>query len=290
MTLLWGKDSLGFLQNPVQYVGIEQEIPGEGIFSGERVKHAAGIRDSRAPPVHLDELVAKEDVAASDGLDPGVSLESLRWSCTAMDELQAPSHSFILCEFRVLEGSNALTGESEWILVGDGGDGGDASDPLAESSYLDMLNDRARNRAFSSAIAKVGRHGHVLDIGAGTGLLSLMAWRAMEEQCQVTACESFLPMYKLARKVCRDNGTMGAIKLLHMGSDEIKVGVDISSKADALVCEILDSELLGEGIIPSLRNAHEHLLRPNAATVPYRATVYAQSRATFSGDCTTFKG
>ncbi|EFJ10211.1 hypothetical protein SELMODRAFT_427398 [Selaginella moellendorffii] len=171
---------------------------------------------------------------------------------------------------------NALTGESEWILVGDGGDGGDASDPLAESSYLDMLNDRARNRAFSSAIAKLGRHGHVLDIGAGTGLLSLMAWRAMEEQCQVTACESFLPMYKLARKVCRDNGTMGAIKLLHMGSDEIKVGVDISSKADALVCEILDSELLGEGIIPSLRHAHEHLLRPNAATVPYRATVYAQ--------------
>ncbi|XP_024521901.1 protein arginine N-methyltransferase 1.6 isoform X1 [Selaginella moellendorffii] len=170
---------------------------------------------------------------------------------------------------------NALTGESEWILVSDGDDG-DASDALAESLYLDMLNDRARNTAFSSAIAKLGRHGHVLDIGAGSGLLSMMAWRAMEKQCQVTACESFLPMYKLARKVCRDNGTMGAIKLLHMRSDEIKVGVDISSRADALVCEILDSELLGEGIIPSLRHAHKHLLQPNAATVPYRATVYAQ--------------
>jgi len=42
------------------------------------------------------------------------------------------------------------------------------------------------------------------------------------------------------------------------------------------VSEILDSELLGEGLIPTLQNAHDNLLVENPRTVPYRATIYGQ--------------
>lgn len=42
------------------------------------------------------------------------------------------------------------------------------------------------------------------------------------------------------------------------------------------VSEILDSELLGEGLIPTLQHAHEKLLVENPLTVPYRATTYGQ--------------
>lgn len=42
------------------------------------------------------------------------------------------------------------------------------------------------------------------------------------------------------------------------------------------VSEILDSELLGEGLIPTLQHAHDMLLVENAQTVPYRATTYGQ--------------
>lgn len=42
------------------------------------------------------------------------------------------------------------------------------------------------------------------------------------------------------------------------------------------VSEILDSELLGEGLIPTLQHAHDMLLVENAKTVPYRATTYGQ--------------
>ena len=42
------------------------------------------------------------------------------------------------------------------------------------------------------------------------------------------------------------------------------------------VSEILDSELLGEGLIPTLQQAHDMLLVKNPKTVPYRATTYAQ--------------
>lgn len=42
------------------------------------------------------------------------------------------------------------------------------------------------------------------------------------------------------------------------------------------VSEILDSELLGEGLIPTLQHAHDKLLVKNPQTVPYRATTYGQ--------------
>ncbi|XP_021747007.1 protein arginine N-methyltransferase 7-like isoform X2 [Chenopodium quinoa] len=42
------------------------------------------------------------------------------------------------------------------------------------------------------------------------------------------------------------------------------------------VSEILDSELLGEGLIPTLQNAHDELLVENPDTVPYRAVTYGQ--------------
>lgn len=79
---------------------------------------------------------------------------------------------------------------------------------------------------------------------AGTGLLSMMAARAMGSSdsmtCRgnegmVTACESYLPMVKLMRKVARLNGMERKIKVINKRSDELKVGVDISSRADILV-------------------------------------------------------
>ncbi|XP_015896609.3 protein arginine N-methyltransferase 1.6 isoform X1 [Ziziphus jujuba] len=185
-----------------------------------------------------------------------------------------------------------LTGNSEWVIIEeDEDDGGEifknAQQPiLATTSYLDMLNDSRRNRAYREAIDKaITKPCHVLDIGAGTGLLSMMAARAMaigdsttcrNSQGMVTACESYLPMVKLMKKVLRLNGLERNIRVINKRSAELKVGVDITSRADVLVSEILDSELLGEGLIPTLQHAHDMLLVENPITVPYRATTYGQ--------------
>ncbi|RID79113.1 hypothetical protein BRARA_A01881 [Brassica rapa] len=176
-----------------------------------------------------------------------------------------------------------LTGTSEWIIIDENDEAGapvtSTDGLLATTSYLDMLNDTRRNRAYRLAIEKtITEPCHVLDIGAGTGLLSMMAARAMggkEESC-VTACESYLPMVKLMRKVMHKNGMTKNINLINKRSDELEVGSDIASRADVLVSEILDSELLGEGLIPSLQHAHDMLLVDNPKTVPYRATTYCQ--------------
>ncbi|XP_018460056.1 protein arginine N-methyltransferase 1.6-like [Raphanus sativus] len=176
-----------------------------------------------------------------------------------------------------------LTGTSEWIVIDENDQAGapvtSTDGLLATTSYLDMLNDTRRNRAYRLAIEKtITEPCHVLDIGAGTGLLSMMAARAMgdkEESC-VTACESYLPMVKLMRKVLHKNGMTKNVNLINKRSDELKVGSDIASRADVLVSEILDSELLGEGLIPSLQHAHDMLLVDNPKSVPYRATTYCQ--------------
>ncbi|PKA60675.1 Protein arginine N-methyltransferase 7 [Apostasia shenzhenica] len=182
---------------------------------------------------------------------------------------------------------NPLSGESEWIVIDEEGD--EESDAaavprflLASTSYLDMLNDSRRNHAFRLAIEKIVTGPcHVLDIGAGTGLLSMMAARAMMKSRaggdgSISACESYLPMVKLMRRVLRANGMEGMVKLFHKRSDELQVGVDLNAPADVLVSEILDSELLGEGLIPTLQHAHDMLLIDKPKTVPYRATTYGQ--------------
>lgn len=51
----------------------------------------------------------------------------------------------------------------------------------------------------------------------------------------ITACESYLPMVKLMKKVIRLNKMEGNIKIINKRSDELKVGVDIPSRADVLV-------------------------------------------------------
>ncbi|OVA13414.1 Protein arginine N-methyltransferase [Macleaya cordata] len=60
-----------------------------------------------------------------------------------------------------------LTGNSEWVVVEE--DDKTENSPevlLSSTSYLDMLNDSPRNRAFRAAIEKtVTKPCHVLDIG-----------------------------------------------------------------------------------------------------------------------------
>lgn len=55
----------------------------------------------------------------------------------------------------------------------------------------------------------------------------------------VTACESYLPMVKLMRKVLHLNGMGKHVNVINKRSDELKVGVDIASRADVLVSLII---------------------------------------------------
>ncbi|XP_071705417.1 protein arginine N-methyltransferase 7 [Rutidosis leptorrhynchoides] len=206
--------------------------------------------------------------------------------------MSSSSNNGVMFQLKV----DPLTGNSEWLVIQEDEDEQEQTEinhplqqqqqpMLATTGYLDMLNDAARNKSYRNAIhstlSKLQLHSpHVLDIGSGTGLLSMMAAQALDSssssKAMVTACESYLPMVKLMKKVLRANNMDSKIRVLYSRSDELQVGVDIASRANVLVSEILDSELLSEGLIPTLRHAHDNLLVDNYQTVPYRATTYGQ--------------
>ena len=125
---------------------------------------------------------------------------------------------------------------------------------------------------------------HVLDIGTGTGLLSMMA--AVEGVDSITACEEFLPMAACAEKVTirilylkltldldkviKQNGFEGKIKLVRKRSTELQVGpgLDMERRANILVTEVFDTELIGEGAIGTYNHAAANLLTEDRIVVP----------------------
>jgi protein arginine N-methyltransferase 7 len=186
--------------------------------------------------------------------------------------------------------TNIVTGNNEWIFVDD--DNFDYQQELARSAFADMLHDHERNVQYEKAIiktiqtlAKSMKKIHVLDIGTGTGLLSMMAARALDgtlnSSCslRITACEVFQPMAKIAKKCIEQNGFSDRIRVLDKRSTELDLETDLQGdRINIIVAEIFDTELIGEGALRTFSEACQHLTidTNNLRIIPARATIYIQ--------------
>ncbi len=142
------------------------------------------------------------------------------------------------------------------------------------SWHFNMLADTSRNEAYNDAISAAVKPGQtVLDIGTGSGLLSLMAARAGAKE--VTAVEMEKDIAKVARLVIADNKYDDRITVHEKRSTALVVGNEMKERADMVVSEILDAGLLGEAVIPSLRHAWSNLLKKDAICIPKAADVKA---------------
>lgn len=115
---------------------------------------------------------------------------------------------------------------------------------------------------------------NVLDIGTGTGLLSMMAVYCGADT--VTACEAFKPMVTVAKKCIESNGMKDRIKIVEKRSTELVVGVDMAERANVLVTEVFDTELIGEGAISTFTHALDNLLVKDCYVIPDNAVMYIQ--------------
>ncbi|XP_038055688.1 protein arginine N-methyltransferase 9-like isoform X2 [Patiria miniata] len=153
--------------------------------------------------------------------------------------------------------------------------------------HFPMLNDKKRNVGYQTAIAKAVTQGHdrVLDIGSGTGLLSVFAVNAGAKS--VFACEESQDMVRLSHDVLAANQMQDRVQLLHKLSTDMKVPEDIPNRVTLVVTEIFDAGLFGEGAVSTLQHAWKHLLLPPKASdsqpagsygrvIPAGATVFAQ--------------
>ncbi|XP_013393172.1 protein arginine N-methyltransferase 9 isoform X1 [Lingula anatina] len=149
---------------------------------------------------------------------------------------------------------------------------------LVERWHFRMLNDTLRNQSFKSAIETAVKQGYtsVLDIGTGTGLLSMFAAKAGAQE--VYSCEMSKTMYELAGDVLVANQMKDKVHLIHAKSTDITVPDDIPKRVPLIVTETVDAGLLGEGMLSTLDHAWEHLLlsdKTQARVIPSGATVVA---------------
>eukprot|EP00984_Skeletonema_dohrnii_P003920 scaffold1349_cov74-Skeletonema_dohrnii-CCMP3373.AAC.3 len=129
----------------------------------------------------------------------------------------------------------------------------------------------------------------ILDIGSGSGLLAMMGARytldAIQEKdddgtstkhvkdVRVTSVEMASAMARLARMTIKANDLDSNIKVVENHSMDENFSLD--QKADMCTSELLESGLLGEGVIPSIRDAWSRHLKDDAVVIPRRARVIA---------------
>ncbi len=149
----------------------------------------------------------------------------------------------------------------------------DAYASMIPAWHFPMLGDRARNDAYQRAIEKaVEGDSIVLDIGTGSGLLSMMAARAGAKH--VIACEMVKPLAEVAERIVASNGYADRITVVAKQSTQLEVGRELPAPASLLISEILDYRLIGEGVLPTLRHANANLVAPDAKVIPAAATVW----------------
>lgn len=131
-----------------------------------------------------------------------------------------------------------------------------------------LIADRARNDAFHKALAQVIVRGKsvVADVGAGTGLLGLMA-------AKLGAREVFL--YEAAEVAAVAGAVLKANRaknchVIPCHSTEF----DDPPKADVIVSETLGNYALEEDIVETLNDARQRFLKPGGVIVPARITQF----------------
>lgn len=136
------------------------------------------------------------------------------------------------------------------------------------SGQESMLSDGIRCRAFQKAIKSAVTPGcTVLDIGAGTGILSMFAVQA--GAAKVYAVEQ-TAIAKVTELIVEENEMSDQIEV--MQSDVTTV--DLPEKVDVIVSEWLGSYAVDENILPVVIDARDRFLKPGGKMIPESVTVW----------------
>ncbi len=131
-----------------------------------------------------------------------------------------------------------------------------------------MIRDRVRTDAFRRAINSVVRPGDtVLDVGAGSGILSMFAARA--GAARVYAVER-TPIAALAEQLAAANDVADTVTVIHGDVADI----DLPEPVDVIVSEWLGGFGIDEGMLAPVIAARDRWLKPGGAMIPHTVTAW----------------
>jgi protein arginine N-methyltransferase 1 len=151
-------------------------------------------------------------------------------------------------------------------------DSGATIDPRLLLMHQVMLGDRPRLQAYRRALQQVIRPGDiVVDIGAGTVILSMLALR--HGAARVYAIEADPGMLTLANRIVEHNNLQGQISLVAGDARTVR----LPEQADLLVCEMMGNLGPEEEMAESVRAVSSRHLRPDGRIVPRQLTAHLQA-------------
>ncbi|VAH27500.1 unnamed protein product [Triticum turgidum subsp. durum] len=154
--------------------------------------------------------------------------------------------------------------------------------------HREMLGDKVRTDAYRDALLdnpSLMNGATVLDVGCGTGILSLFAAKAGASR--VVAVDGSAKMSSVATQVTKNNGLLydenaqtkqkgspQVISVVHTKAEELDHKIVVPPNGfDVLVSEWMGYCLLYESMLSSVIYARDHFLKPGGAILPDTATI-----------------
>jgi len=137
------------------------------------------------------------------------------------------------------------------------------------SIHEEMLKDSVRTESYRRAIMAPGicKDKVVLDVGCGTGILSMFAVKAGAKHVYAIECAAIIDQ---AREIVKANGMADKITLIKGKVEE----VEVPEKVDVLISEWMGYFLMYESMLSSVIYARDKWLKPDGIVLPDKCTLY----------------
>ncbi|HXA18367.1 MAG TPA: 50S ribosomal protein L11 methyltransferase [Thermoanaerobaculia bacterium] len=135
------------------------------------------------------------------------------------------------------------------------------------AEHFVMMQDTVRVSAYRRAIFRHCRDKVVVEIGCGSGILSIFAAKAGARR--VIAIEESR-IADLAAAMFEANGVADRVELRRANSRDVSV----DERADVIIHEVLGVDPFGENILRFIEDARERLLAPDGRLIPSAMDVY----------------
>ncbi|KAL2321372.1 hypothetical protein Fmac_030341 [Flemingia macrophylla] len=135
----------------------------------------------------------------------------------------------------------------------------------------EMLKDTVRTKTYQNVIYQnkfLFKNKVVLDVGAGTGILSLFCAKAGAEHVYAVECSD---MADMAKEIVEANGYSNVVTVLKGKIEEIELPV---AKVDIIISEWMGYFLLFENMLNSVLYARDKWLVDDGVVLPDKASLY----------------